>query len=92
MIDMTVPPPFQPPGPPRAGEQGEAPGISGVLAFQVGIAAVVGLYFASEVLIPITLAILLVPVVQALRRLLPRVRPSCWPWRSRWAPSWPSAA
>lgn len=45
-------PPFRPPVPPR-GERAEAPGLSRVLAFQVGVAAVVGLHHAGEVLIPI---------------------------------------
>ena len=70
MDDTTVLLPLQPPTPPR-NEQAEVPGISHVLAFQVGIAAVVGLYFASEVLIPITLAVLLTPLVNGLRQVLP---------------------
>lgn len=74
MTDTIPPPPFRPPAAPRI-ENTEAPDTSGVLAFQIGIAAVVGLYFASEVLIPITLAVLLsfllAPLVTGLRRVLP---------------------
>ena len=55
----------------------ETPRITDGLALQVGVVAVAGLYFAREVLIPITLAILLsfllTPAVHLLRKLLPRV-------------------
>ncbi|MDT7951812.1 MAG: AI-2E family transporter [Acetobacteraceae bacterium] len=52
------------------------PGVPDVLAFQIGIAVIAGLYFGREVLIPITLAILLsfvlAPLVSLFKRLLPR--------------------
>ena len=55
----------------------ETPRITDGLALQVGVVAVAGLYFAREVLIPVTLAILLsfllTPAVHLLRKLLPRV-------------------
>ncbi len=56
----------------------EIPDASGLLALQVGVVIIAGLYFAREVLIPIVLAILLsfllVPVVELLRRVhLPKV-------------------
>ena len=55
----------------------DTPRIADALALQVGVVAVAGLYFAREVLIPITLAILLsfllTPVVHLFRKLLPRV-------------------
>ena len=50
---------------------------SGPLALHVGVVVVAGMYFAREVLIPITLAVLLsfilAPVVRWLRYVLPRV-------------------
>jgi predicted PurR-regulated permease PerM len=53
------------------------PRTADVLGLQVGVVAIVGLYFGREVLIPITLAILLsfllAPVVSLFRQLLPRV-------------------
>ncbi len=53
------------------------PGISGLLGLAVGVVVIAGLFFAKDVLIPITLAILLSfvlsPIVGFLRRLkLPR--------------------
>ena len=68
---VPVPEPVQVP-------KAETPTHSPTLALQVGVAVIVGLYFAREVLIPITLAVLLSfllsPVVIGLRRIyLPRV-------------------
>ena len=62
----------------------ETPTHSSTLALQVGIAIVVALYLAREVLIPIALAVLLSfllsPVVTWLRRIyLPRLLRSFWP-------------
>ena len=56
----------------------DAPGVNGLLGLAVGVVIVSALYFAREVLIPITLAVLLsfvlAPVVAVLRRIgLPRV-------------------
>ena len=53
------------------------PGLTGLLGLAIGVVIIAGLYFARDVLIPITLAILLSfvlsPVVLALRRLrMPR--------------------
>jgi predicted PurR-regulated permease PerM len=67
----SVPEPVQVP-------KAEMPTHSPALALQVGIAIVVGLYLAREVLMPITLAVLLSfllsPVVGWLRRIyLPRL-------------------
>ena len=48
------------------------PGVAGLLGLAVGVVVIAGLYFAQDVLIPITLAILLSfvlsPIVAALRR------------------------
>lgn len=53
------------------------PETSDLMALQVGVVVIAGLYFAREILIPITLAILLsfllAPLVGLLRQLLPRV-------------------
>ena len=50
-----------------------APGLSAALTLQIGVVIVAALYFAKEVLIPLTLAILLsfvlAPLVDLLRRL-----------------------
>jgi predicted PurR-regulated permease PerM len=56
----------------------DAPGLTGLLGLAIGVVIVSALYFAREVLIPITLAILLsfvlAPVVALLRRAsVPRV-------------------
>src|ERR1700687_685830 len=64
--------------PPARLAAAEMPSASRVLALQVGVVVIGGLYFARGVLIPITLAILLafllVPVVALLRRIrVPRV-------------------
>ncbi|HEV7252991.1 MAG TPA: AI-2E family transporter [Mesorhizobium sp.] len=69
--DNTVPPasPAAPPSvPPTA-----APASSSVLALQVGVVVIAGLYFGQEVLVPITVAVLLsfvlTPLVSRFRRL-----------------------
>ena len=56
----------------------ELPGLQGLTTLCVGVVVIAGLYFAREVLIPITLAILLsfvlAPLLMLLRRIgLPRV-------------------
>jgi len=56
----------------------EVPGLQGLTTLSVGVVVIAGLYFAREVLIPITLAVLLsfvlAPLVALLRRTrLPRV-------------------
>src|SRR6202035_5648480 len=66
MSDPSLPPPS------RAATPRAATTLTSLLALQVGVAVIAALYFASEVLIPITLAILLsfvlAPVVEVLRR------------------------
>jgi len=51
----------------------QVPGVSGLLGLAVGVVVIAGLYFAQDVLIPITLAVLLSfvlsPIVAGLRRL-----------------------
>ncbi len=56
----------------------EVPGVTGLLTLCVAVVAIAGLYFARDVLIPITLAVLLsfvlAPLAALLRRIgLPRV-------------------
>jgi predicted PurR-regulated permease PerM len=56
----------------------DAPGLAGLLGLAVGVVVIAALYFAREVLIPITLAVLLsfvlAPVVALLRRVrLPKL-------------------
>jgi len=50
------------------------PGVNGLLSLAVGVVVVAGLYFAREVLIPITLALLLSFVLTPLVALLHRAR------------------
>ena len=74
MPDAAVPTPRQP----AQVTPAASPDSASTLALQVGVVVVAALYFAREVLIPITLAILLAfilaPVVSLLRRIrLPRV-------------------
>jgi predicted PurR-regulated permease PerM len=51
----------------------QVPGLDGLLGLAVGVVVIAGLFFAKDVLIPITLAVLLSfvlsPIVAALRRL-----------------------
>lgn len=51
----------------------KVPGLQGLLGLAVGVVMIAGLYFAKDVLVPITLAVLLSfvlsPIVLALRRL-----------------------
>ncbi len=58
-------------------EAAEKPLASDVLALQIAVVIIAGLYFGREILIPITLAILLsfllAPIVNLFRRALPRV-------------------
>ncbi len=64
--DTTIRPAAQVPAP-------GTPGLTGLLSLAVGVVVVAALYFAREVLIPITLAVLLsfvlAPVVELLRRV-----------------------
>ena len=66
MSDPSLPPPS------RAATPRATTTLTSLLALQVGVAVIAALYFASEVLIPITLAILLsfvlAPLVEVLRR------------------------
>src|ERR1700719_1311471 len=66
MSDPTLPPS------PRVPTPRAATTLTSLLALQVGVAIIAALYLASEVLIPITLAILLsfvlAPLVEVLRR------------------------
>jgi len=52
----------------------ETPGLKSILALQVGVVVVAGLYLGREVLIPITLAVLLSFVLAPLANVLRRVR------------------
>jgi predicted PurR-regulated permease PerM len=52
----------------------ETPSIQGLITFAVGVAVVAGLYFAREVLIPVTLAVLLSFLVAPLANFLIRLR------------------
>jgi predicted PurR-regulated permease PerM len=52
----------------------ETPGLKPILALQVGVVVIAGLYFGREVLIPITLAVLLSFVLAPLANLLRRFR------------------
>ena len=60
------------PAPPAHVPPLAVPGVTGLLGLAVGVVVIAGLYFAQDVLIPITLAILLSfvlsPIVAALRR------------------------
>ncbi|SDG20695.1 AI-2E family transporter [Paraburkholderia phenazinium] len=52
----------------------ETPSMQGLITFAVGVAVVAGLYFAREVLIPVTLAVLLSFLVAPLANSLIRLR------------------
>ena len=52
----------------------ETPGLKSILALQVGVVVIAGLYLAREVLIPITLAVLLSFVLAPLANLFRRFR------------------
>jgi predicted PurR-regulated permease PerM len=52
----------------------ETPGLKSIMALQVGVVVVAGLYLGREVLIPITLAVLLSFVLAPLANLFRRVR------------------
>ena len=67
--------PSTPVPPPEAIPAAPAPAnFAGILALQVGVVVIAGLYLAREVLIPITLAILLSFILAPLARLLRRAR------------------
>jgi predicted PurR-regulated permease PerM len=80
MAEPPSPPARQPASVPAA----EVPGISTLVGIVTAVVAVAGLYFARDVLIPITLAILLsfvlAPIVDLLRKVwVPR---AALPWSS----------
>jgi predicted PurR-regulated permease PerM len=70
--DQALIAPTRRPGPAQVAPA-QVPGRDGLLGLAVGVVVIAGLYFAKDVLIPITLAILLSfvlsPIVAALRRL-----------------------
>jgi len=70
--DQTLIAPTRRPGPAQV-TPAQVPGRDGLLGLAVGVVVIAGLFFAKDVLIPITLAILLSfvlsPIVAALRRL-----------------------
>lgn len=60
--------------PPTRVAPAETPGVSGLLTLGIGVAVVAGLYLGSEVLVPITLAVLLSFLLAPLAALLQRAR------------------
>ncbi|MET3551265.1 AI-2E family transporter [Burkholderia sp. 567] len=55
-------------------EPPETPGVQGLITLAVGVTVVAALYFAREILIPVTLAILLSFLVAPLANLLGRIK------------------
>lgn len=64
----------RPAGPSARIKPPETPGVEGLITLAVGVTVVAALYFAREILIPVTLAILLSFLVAPLANLLGRIR------------------
>ncbi len=70
--------------PPAAVAAAETPGLTGLLSLAVAVVVIAALYFAREVLLPITVAVILsfmlAPLVSRFQRWpCPTSRPCCWP-------------